>query len=631
MFIVHVTPIAKVGLNQLSYFSAHELPIGSIVEVPLRNKNVPALVLKQEEVRDVKASLRTNTYETKKIEQQEPLFLFSAEFVRAAQKTATYFASSVGAVIQSYTPTAILTAAHDGTLEKPRAQQEKSKSFEKLVLQLSSHDRMEKYKTIIRGHFAQGESIFLCVPTTREARRLGEMYERGIEQYTFVLESSQSAKKQQETWNAILKEEHPVLIIATPTYASIPRGDIAMFILEHEMSSAYKQRVRPHIDARILIEHLARDSNCTLVYAGTTVSLAVQHELRNGFATELEEHTRTLRTVGTVHVIDSKAVRIEAKEKKEEFPALSPETLRTLTHYQHTGGRTFIFSARRGIASQTICNDCSAVLRCPQCTSPMVLHERREERELVCHRCGTVRGAHETCSACGSWNLQALGVGIERVEEYVRAHLPDAEVFTISSDATPTPKRAQTVADAFYETPGSVLIGTEMALSYLTEDVSCSVMSSIDSLLCVPDFRIEEKIFGIIATLREHTINTVIIETSSPENAMLRHAKIGSIEGYAHEELALREKLQYPPYTRLIKVTCNGSRGTVIRDMQKFVDLTSVYSPRVFGAFIPAERGSTLHALIRIPQKNWPQKELVQLLQILPPSFEVDVDPERTL
>ncbi len=631
MFIVHVIPITKSKVGQLSYYSPQAFTPGSVIFVPLRNKEVPALIVGTEDARAIKSILRTNVYETRKIRSQEPMQLVTPGFVRAAAATAKHFGTSTGSVLSGYIPTAILTAAERGECVSPKTYNERVGQFEQSVLQLSQNERVEKYKTILRGHFAQGHSVFLCAPTIREARFFEHQYSRGIEKYTFLLESSQSKKKQKEVWNAILNEPHPVLIIGTPTFASIPRTDIALFILEHEMSSAYKQQVQPYVDARTLLEYVARETGSGLVHAGTTVSLKVHQALLDGFATELEEHTLKLRTNSCVEIIDVKSVRKAAKEAGRPFPVLSPQSISKIQETSDSGAHTFVFAARRGVASHTVCNDCGTTVTCAQCASPVVLHTSGSTRELLCHRCGQSRDAHETCVTCGSWNLIALGVGIERIEEYVRATLPNVPVFVLSSDTAATPAQAQKIADVFYDTKGAILLGTERALAYLTTPVQCSIMSSIDSLLCVPDFRIEERLFGIIALLREHSDRTVCIETSTPTNAMLKHAQRGSLTEYAREELELRKKLHYPPYTRLIKVTITGNRTTVIAMMQRFVASTEGYRPRVFAGFMKKGTQVALHALIRVPASKWPDEKLLTILDTLPPSVTINVDPERTL
>ena len=632
MFLVHVAPLSKTSPGRLSYFSPKRIPTGALVTVPVRTKDVPALVLSSESAKHVKSLLRTQKYQTRKIPAQKPRTIISEAFVRAAERTATHAATATGSILHAYTPAAIVRAGVAGTLTTPRARKEQQHEsrFEELVLQLPRHERIEKYKTIIRGRFAHKQSVLLMVPTAHEARYLASKYERGIEQYTFVLDSTLSAKRQVETWQQALAEPHPVLIIATPTFMSIPRSDIGMCIIEHELSSSYKQQVRPYADARILLEHLARECAITLVYAGTVVSMRTLERLYHGNAHELEEHARTLRVSSSVVTVDLKAERASAKEHNRSFPVLSDASLAALSSALDAGEQAFVFAARRGIASHTVCNDCAATVTCNHCGAPAVLHGAEGARALLCHRCGASRDAHETCAHCGSWNLVSLGIGIERVVEYLNTHLDGARVYVLSSDVAKNAAQARSIIDAFSHTPGSVLVGTEMALPYV-DAVSVTVMSSIDSLLCVPDFRIEEKLFGVIALLRERTQKTLYIETTATHNAMLKHAHTGAIATYAREELALRKQLGYPPYTRLIKISCSGTRTSVIAAMQSVVALLERYSPRVFSNILATKKGHVLHALIRVPEDAWPDAELIDILRSLRPSCAVNVDPERTL
>ena len=630
MFIIHVTPLTKTTLHRLSYFSATQIPVGTLIHVPLRNKEIPALVIEQEDARAIKAALRTNLYETKKIRDQEATNIFTPQFIRAAHESAQHFATATGSIIQAFTPKAVLSTLTSDTLPKPTTEPEKKEGYEHLVLQLPFKERVEKYKSFIRGTFAKEKSVFLVVPTVQDAEMLTRECSRGIEQYTFTLHSSLTKKKQLDIWAQALSEAHPVLIIATPVFASIPRADIGVYILEHELSSAYKQHTRPRADARVLFQRLARASESTFVSAGTMVSLHTQRKLREETAQTLEEHTRTLRSASSVEIIDLKEVRESSKKKKEEFPVLSPESIARIRACHEGGEKTFIFAARRGIATQTVCNDCQHVVSCHTCSGSLTLHERGTTRELLCHRCGHSRSANETCGSCGSWNLLPLGIGIERIDNFLRLQCRDIPLFVLSSDTAKTPKEARAIVDAFQSETGGVLVGTEMALPYVPE-ADCSIMSSIDSLLSIPDFRIEEKVFNIIAMLRERTKHSLIIETRDSSNHMLRHAKRGAIAEYVDEELQLRKQLSYPPYSHLIKVSRAGARTAIIKDMRTFIAKTEQFAPRVFSGFIPQNRGSVLHALIRVPCEEWPNTELTHILQSLPASFIVDINPERIL
>ena len=383
-----------------------------------------------------------------------------------------------------------------------------------------------------------------------------------------------------------------------------------------------------------MVEAVARKSNSQFVVADTFARIATHYELAHGDANELEERARRVRTESRVELIDLKSVRKTWKESKEgSFPVLSSQSVTLLKNAMREKKRAFVFAARRGIAPHTICNDCAIIVHCNHCGAPVVLHELERKRVLLCHRCGASRDAHETCVRCGSWNLVSLGIGIGRVYDYLQEHLPDTSLFRIDADTTKKPKDVQEVMTDFNEaTDGAVLVGTTMALPYITEYFDECVISTLDSLMSIPDFRIEEKLFGLLMTVSEWTKNQVFIETSTPQNTMLKAIRSGNVARYTREELKVREQFKYPPYTVLIKVTREGTKDAVIGDMQKFVRASRKYSPRVFSTLVKREKaGFALSALIRVRKDSWPQEDLLGVLRALPTSFLVDVEPERAL
>ena len=58
--------------------------------------------------------------------------------------------------------------------------------------------------------------------------------------------------------NEILAEKHPILIIATGGFLSIPKNKISTIIIDKENSRSYKQQVRPYLDIRVLQKYLQK-------------------------------------------------------------------------------------------------------------------------------------------------------------------------------------------------------------------------------------------------------------------------------------------------------------------------------------------------------------------------------------
>ncbi len=624
MYIVHVIPITRqLGIDSLSYFTFKDIPLGSVVNVPLRKAQVPALVLRKEDAGAIKSLLRTQTYSTKNIKDPRPRQLLSSSFIKAARDTADYFAAPIGSVLNSFLPAAILKD-DKASESSDNPTQSNTSNYEILTIQSTKEERLDAYKTILRGSLARGESALLLVPTVHEALNCKKLYEKGIEKYVFTLHSGLSAKAQRETWHKAISEEHPVLIIATRGFLGIPRANMGVFVVEEEGSQVYREIARPFIDSRILIDKLAQHIGAKLILGDTLLSSAVHKKLLDNTATEFERPARRLRSGARVVPIDMSEYTRQAKEEKKQYPVLSSEAENIITELDKVAGRVFILAGRRGVASQTVCQDCGTLVLCSRCRAPMVLHGSESARTFLCHTCGEAAEAKTVCAHCGGWRLKPLGIGIEKVEEQIKL-LTKCRVLRIDSDTTKTKKKIQNIITDFYTAESAVLLGTTMALPYLHTKVQTSIIASLDSLLAVPDFAAEERAFRTILTLAEKTYNETLVQTRMPDNEMLGNAKEGAIAKFVERELSLRRKFKYPPYATFIKISLTGSKEYTVREVKKLVKVLEDYKPRVFRGFEPKYGGKyTLHTLVRFTHK-WPDGKLLNLLHSLPPSFVVQI------
>ena len=103
--------------------------------------------------------------------------------------------------------------------------------FPELMLQdeIIMQDIIDKIKRIYK--------LYGFLPMeTRLVEPLSVLLEKGIEGYAFILHGSLTPKKIIETWNAAIKEDHPILLIATGGFLSFPRTDIETIVVERESS-----------------------------------------------------------------------------------------------------------------------------------------------------------------------------------------------------------------------------------------------------------------------------------------------------------------------------------------------------------------------------------------------------------
>lgn len=629
MKLLEVIPIMKgISRETLTYFTSGEVPAGSIVRVPLRKKTISAIVLSLQEVSEAKSSIKESSYSIKKIEKINSFGLVLPEFIEASKEMASYLASSTGSVINSIIPKSILLDSEKLKFKSKFI--EHSRPHEKFVLQDDDDERCVNYRSLIREEFAKGLSIFFCLPTIQDIKKIFKTLSRGVEQYTFILHGGLSKKEIADNWLKIINEPHPVLVIATGSFLSVPRNDFGTIIVDKENSSAYKSQARPYLDIRKFSEVLSEKIKARLIFGD--LLLRTETIWRHGQGEFIDFSPLKFRSLSTAtqEIIDMK--KFKGKNKESPFKIISEELEFAIRENQENNENMFVFVARRGLSPSTVCNDCGNIVLCSVCKAPTVLHRSNKENFFLCHRCGERRNAMEKCVKCDSWNLTALGIGIEKVYQELSEKFSLMKIFRIDSDSAPTQKVATKTVGEFYESPGSLLLGTEMALLYLSEKIDSTAIVSVDSFFSLPDFRINEKVLNILLKTRSFASRNFLIQTRDASQKVIECAVKGNLAEFYRDEIKNRKELEYPPFSMLIKITISGEKKKISEEMQKLEKYLAPCHVAIFPAFTPFAKGKfSMHALIKIPRNSWIDQILLEKLRNLPPQFSINVDPESLL
>lgn len=649
MYIATVIPLLK-GSHQkeyLSYFSSVDIPVGSIVIIPIRKKTSDAIVINIEEARDIKSQIKNADYQLKKIIKIKGDSPYNKSFFLACQKMKNYTVSNTGSIIKTLLPSAFIE--NISNLKKTQKEETLTENIrhEKLVFQAVPSDRMAFYRTLIREAFAKKESIFICVPTRYDIDHFYKELTKGIEQYVFAFHSDMTKKNLVNTYNTVIEEEHPILIIGTGIFMSIPRHDIKTIILEHESSDIYKQMSRPYIDIRSFAEVLSSIQKTKLIFGDTLLRPETLHRHEEGELGEISSPLYRLPQTDNQTIVDMKNEVDELGKKI--FTTISNSTKEMINEALSLNKSIFLFSARKGLAPITVCHDCGNTLLCPSCSTPIVLYGTKQltankattTRIFMCNKCGHKESTEISCNNCNSWNLTPLGIGTDKVYEEIKALYPKTKIIQIDKEATPTTKEAREAIAEFIKNPGSILIGTEMAFTYIQDEVYCSAIISLDGLFSIPSFNITQKILHIIEKLHYITTGKLIIQTRLPENKILQYILSGNVLPLCREDLKERRDFGYPPFKRLIKITFEGSASDTEKARNFIEKILGNYEPQIFSAFISKIKGQYItNTVIKIDPNIWPlptsdkknmNEDLFKNLTQLPPSFSINVDPEDLL
>lgn len=656
MYILTVIPIQKnFQKENLTYFSSIEVPLGSIVSISIRSKVIDAIVINIDSARDLKFDLKNANFQLKKILKVKGYSPFSPSFFTACEKMKDYSVSNTGTIIKSLLPSLFLENLTELSNIKSTTKsnnvsdvnESENIKQEKLIFQALTPDRMSWYRTLIREAFAKKESVFICVPTRYDIEQFKIELTKGIGQYVFSFHSDFNKKTLINTYNSCINESHPILIIGTGMFLSIPRNDIKTIIIEHENSDAYKQFNRPYIDIRTFAEILSSVEKVKLIFGDTLLRPDTLYRHDIGELGEVASPLFRLPQVERQIVVDMKK-EIDDKGSKS-FTVLSETTNKMISYAIEHNESVLLFTVRKGLAGVTVCHDCGYTLLCPNCSNPVVLYGSKQRnatkiinsRIFMCNKCGKKETTEVRCKECQSWNLTPLGIGTDRVYEEVKSLYPKAKVIQIDKEAINSNKEAKEKMAEFYKNPGSILIGTEMVFSYINTEVVHSAIISLDGLLSIPSFNITQKILHIVEKLHEITKRNLIIQTRIPENPILEHILNGNVLPLYREDLNERKQFGYPPFKKLIKITFGGTSLETEKARGEIDTLLGGYEPQVFSAFIGKVKGQYItNTVIKIDPSLWPlpidnkkniNTHLSENLRLLPPSFSINVDPEDLL
>lgn len=631
MFIIEVIPISKsVKVDTLSYFTLKELTIGSIVTVPLRSKNISAIVVSIRNAEEIKGEIKSASFALKKLDKVKSKEFLNSAFMNMVDDLARYNATSVGSVISTLVPDYLLKNINKLKIEE-KVKRDNTRSNivkEKYAVQGDDEERYGEWKSLIRQEFAKKKSILFINPTIEDAQHSYDMLEKGIEGYAFILHGSLEPKVIVETWNRIVSEDHPVVIITTGAFLSIYRSDIETIILDKESNRTYKIQKRPYLDIRNAVEILANKLNAKMYFADNFLRIETLYRETQGEIVQSSPFKFRSLSTATDILIDMKI----KKPFDAKFQILSREIQELILKSKNNSEQMIILATRRGISPSTVCGDCQSIVNCNKCSSPVVLHKSNDKNFFMCHRCGDRRSAEEYCKVCNSWRLVTIGIGIDMVADEIKNKFPDLNILKLDSDSVKSPKIAKSIIQKFKSHPGSILIGTEMMLQYLHDKVDNSAIISLDSLFALPDFRIQEKILYMLIRIRALTTKNYLVQTRKPEEKVFEYGLKGNMSDFYRNTIDDRKKFNYPPFTKLIKITLEGKKDEIVKEMEIAQNILDPYEVEVFPAFTHTIKGNfVLHGLLRINNSDWPKRDLIDRIKQLSPAITIKVDPDSLL
>lgn len=629
MFVIEVIPLKRgVHVESLSYFSSESYTLGTILTVPIRNQQVRGVITNISEVSGAKTALRAATFSLKKLPVQKDTQALSDAFLKTAHQLAEYYACQPGAVIHALLPPEV----RDGKIPLPYTHHvPPAESYAPEIFQGTLEERYLAYRSLVRETLAHGESILLVVPSSIEAEYAKRQLGFGIEERMTVLTSTLGTKSLRDGYQKLDDFAKAKLIIATPSHAMLERHDISLVIMEGERSGNYRERTRPYFDYRTVLRIHAKNAGRRLIYSDLLIRSEEELLRREDIYATYGETPKRISLPGKLVVVTMK----DKPEATTPFRLFSPKVLKKIDDVHAKKGKAFLFAARRGLSPVVACLDCGHIFRSPDSGAPYslvrIVRDGTEHRYFIDSVSGQRVRAADVCTECGGWRLRERGIGIQQVYDDLRKERPDIPVILFDHTSANTYKKAHFLQKKFYETKGSIMLGTQMALPYLTEPITTSIIVNMDALRATPTWHQQEETLGILLHLREHTTDAVLAQTRTGSDELLEYAGSGSLTRFYDEEIELRKTYHYPPYSHFIHLTWQGSPEALQKTEAVVASALESYKPTFYSAPPSAKGVSVRYALLRLPRANWPDTRLSELIRTLPPSVRIVMNPSRII
>ncbi len=369
--------------------------------------------------------------------------------------------------------------------------------------------------------------------------------------------SQLSPRKRARTWRAVAGGEVSVVVGARSSLF-LPYADLGLIVVDEEHDPAYKQEDGVHYHARDMAVVRGHIAKIPVVLSSATPSLETEVNARRGRYARLHLPERFGgQSMPAVEAIDLR------HERPPPGRFIAPTLAGAVKTAIERGEQALLFLNRRGYAPLTLCRACGFRFSCPNCDAWLVDHRFR--RQLVCHHCGFAMPHPHECPKCQAVDSYvAVGPGVERLEEEVRALFPQARVLVLSSDLVASVERMREEFADIAAGKFDIVIGTQLvAKGHHFPMLNLVGVIDADLGLSNGDPRAAERTFQLLHQVvgragRDAGTSQGFLQTHQPEHPVMRALISQDREAFYSAEIAMREVAHYPPFGRLASIVVSG-------------------------------------------------------------------------
>ncbi len=432
---------------------------------------------------------------------------------------------------------------------------------------ITGSGKTEVYMQAISETLSRGKEAIFLVPEIAITPQLIQRLKARFGNKVALLHSTLSGGERYDEWRRIRDGKAKVAVgPRSAIFAPFPNPGIIIVDEEHEYS--YKQDESPCYHARDTAIKLAEISDSIVILGSATPSLESYYHAKKGKYVYLSLPERAgNRPLPEMEIVDMRVRNTNIPKRTAISKILKEEIEKRLLKKE----QVFLFLNRRGTASFLQCRECGYTFYCRNCSVSLTFHAADSLNR--CHYCDYHVLVPDVCPECKGIKISFSGIGTQKIEEDCLRLFPKTRVFRMDKDSTRTKNAYYHIFKKVKDREIDILIGTQMiAKGHDFPFVTLVGVVAADLSLNIPDFRSGERTFQLITQVagrsgRGDLAGKAIIQTYNPNHDILRHGKNNDYNKFALREIEWRERLGYPPYTKMVGIKLGSSEEEAVKDI----------------------------------------------------------------
>lgn len=581
LYRLEVAPLTILSLNKSPFFtyaSTVSVPAGSLVSISFGKQTLQGIVFACQILPGIKPSWMKYVSSVLRIS-----FLTPEQCTLAQAISREYF-TPLGRVLRHFLPKTTKERKSISPTKKkntplPRATKEERSYLEKIT----HADRAASIDTsyladpkklwvlIAKQSKKEKKQILILVPEITLVFPLEERLRNYFGDTVVTLHSKLSPSVFFSSWERIRTGQAQV-IIATRQGLFAPFSSLGTIIVTEEQDESYKQwDMSPRYHGKRVATMLASFHKAKLVFASGTPSAESILKREQGQLAPLSPLMTHPPLASALSIINLKLERY-----RKNFSPLSEALAQAIRDALKRQEQVLLYINRQGMNAFSVCENCKNTFRCQKCEHPL---SSTPDGSFRCVSCGYTTSLFPSCPSCGHLSFRHIGFGTEKVQKEVQKLFPQARTVRHDSSTLKTAGTLEKILDDGQKNKIDILIGTQMILKDPPlPKLALIAMIDADSLLLFPDFRADERLFQdlsrAVRQVGKLPTGKVLLQTFHPESAFFQKISTLTSVQFLSAILTDRKDLFYPPYSRLITISCQGKTENEVSKKESHITAT---------------------------------------------------------